>query len=490
MIGTDGSHEPRPFPTARGSHSSYRARPALRACWRRWSPQRDRHDPGGLTSSYDGDPRTATLADPADPLSLQHARPSTLTRQRPRPTPARYDAATPRRSPSTTPAGRRTRRPSTRGPPVQEQVGGLAPVAYAYDARGRLATVTRRDRTGGAHHRPSPTTATASWPAVTDPLAGRYALQQRPRRADHARRPCRTARRSATPTTRNGNAGGAHPARAARPHLRPTPPAIWLAAYTPPDVGRGSTPRPATPTTPTGSSRRIDRPDGQTVDFGYDARRPARRRSPGRAGQLGLRLRRRRPAGWPPSPPRAASRSPTPTTAPCSPRRPGRRRRGQRRPGPTTTTSGVASQTRQRRRSSSPSSTTPTACRPGRRAHADAATPSTGCVTGTTLGVVTDAGATTASATGRATRGHGRRRRLYAVEYTRDALGRITQKTETIGGVTRRLRLRLRPGRPPHRGPAERRPDRHLRLRRQRQPAEPPRGRAATSAPPTTPRTG
>ena len=76
---------------------------------------------------------------------------------------------------------------------------------------------------------------------------------------------------------------------------------------------------------------------------------------------------------------------------------------------------------------------------------------------------------------------------ILAQQFTRDKLGRITQKTETIGGVTDAYVLHLRSGRATHRRVEERGHHRHLHVRRQRQPAEPRRPPAAQRSAPTTP---
>jgi RHS repeat-associated protein len=96
--------------------------------------------PGGTTQTTTTQ-RTATLATPGDVLSL-HTSSETVTINGQAFTTA-YDAPS-RTFTHTSPAGRQARAiVDDRGRPTQAQIGGLNPISYAYDSRGRLATTTQ-----------------------------------------------------------------------------------------------------------------------------------------------------------------------------------------------------------------------------------------------------------------------------------------------------------------------------------------------------------
>ena len=93
-------------------------------------------------------------------------------------------------------------------------------------------------------------------------------------------------------------------------------------------------------------------------------------------------------------------------------------------------------------------------------------------LTSTTLGSVTDAwtyDAYGAQATYAAKYGT---TALFSDTYTRDALGRITAKSETVQGTTHTLRVHVRHARSPHQGDEGWRDERAVHLRRQRQPTQ------------------
>jgi RHS repeat-associated protein len=90
--------------------------------------------------------RTAALAEPSDPLSLRTFTETVTVNGRAFTT--TYDATT-RALTHTLPSGRRyTALVDDRGRLVQERFGDLAPTSYTYDAQGRLATATQAGGSG------------------------------------------------------------------------------------------------------------------------------------------------------------------------------------------------------------------------------------------------------------------------------------------------------------------------------------------------------
>jgi RHS repeat-associated protein len=219
--------------------------------------------PSGLTSSASAS-RTATLGDPSNLLSLTTAT-DTFT-QNGRTTTTAYTAST-RLETTTSPMGRVTRRwIDPQGRTTRVEAPGVAPVEYAWDAQGRLSTVTQGTapdaRVTTMTYNPQGYLAT-----VTDPLsrlssfqydlAGRVTQQQLPGG--------RTVLMGYDP---NGNLTSiTPPGRSA--HLFGFTPVDETASYTPPDLGLGS---------PTTSYQynldrqlsNVTRPDGQTIVMGYD----------------------------------------------------------------------------------------------------------------------------------------------------------------------------------------------------------------------------
>lgn len=219
--------------------------------------------PAGLAASLTRN-RSATLADPNDMLSLK-----TLTETATlngRTSTSLYDAAT-RTTTSTSAAGRvSSTQIDALGRPVLTQTAGLAPVAYAYDARGRLETLTQ-----GAG--PDARTVAFAYDAdgflasITDALdrsagfaydpAGRVIAQTFP-----------DARQVLFDYDAKGNLIGLTPP--GRPeHAFSYTPVDLTAEYVPPDVAAG------TNSTQYGYNldkqlTRVLRPDGEAVDLAYD----------------------------------------------------------------------------------------------------------------------------------------------------------------------------------------------------------------------------
>ena len=219
--------------------------------------------PGGLTATS-GTTRTTNLASPGDPLSLVTLT-DTVTLNG-RTSTSVYDAAT-RTTTSTSAAGRvSTTQIDALGRPVLTQTAGLEPVAYAYDARGRLETVTQG--TG-----PDARTVTFDYDAagylgtITDALG---------RSAGFAYDPAGRVTTQTFPDGRavlfdydaKGNLTALTPP--GRPeHAFGYTPVDLTAEYIPPDVAAG--------TNSTQYSYNLDkqltrvlRPDGESVDLAYD----------------------------------------------------------------------------------------------------------------------------------------------------------------------------------------------------------------------------
>ena len=219
--------------------------------------------PGGLITNLSTE-RTAQLADANNPLSL-----TTLTDKvtvNGRTTTRVFNAATRTRT-TTTPAGRAsTVTLDAQGRPVQEQPAGLLPTSYSYDIRGRIAAITQGT---GADAR----TVTFDYNAeghvesVTDPLARVARLAY-----DHAGR----ATRKTFPDGREVRVGydAAGNLTSLKPPGRPAhtfvhTPVNLQAEYVPPDIG------PAGGKTgyAYNADRQIEqmiRPGGQTMVPSYD----------------------------------------------------------------------------------------------------------------------------------------------------------------------------------------------------------------------------
>jgi YD repeat-containing protein len=219
--------------------------------------------PGGRVSSL-VQARAANLTDPNDPLSLVTLT-DTITVNG-RASTSVYDAAS-RTTTSTSAASRQsTTVLDTLGRPTLTQTAGLAPVAYTYDARGRLDTVTQG--TGPDARAVSFGYDAAGYLAsITDALG---------RNAGFAYNPAGRVERQTFPDGRavlfdydaKGNLTALTPP--GRPaHAFTYTPVDLTAEYIPPNVGAGSN--------NTQYSYNLDkqltnvsRPDGKTVALGYD----------------------------------------------------------------------------------------------------------------------------------------------------------------------------------------------------------------------------
>jgi RHS repeat-associated protein len=228
--------------------------------------------PGGLIYHL-AEERTATPTNPQDPLAV-----TSLTEQTTingRVYASTFDAAT-RRITQTTPMGRQVvTKVDTQGRPLEVQVGGLLPITYAYDTRGRLKTVnqgTRNiqltyDSAGFADSVTDPLDRTTTFAYDAD---GRVVTQNLP-----------GGRTVTLDYDASGNLTSLTPPD--RPaHAFGYTPVDQTSQYVPPDIGAGTNQSQylynldRQPT-------QVDRPDGESLTVGYDtAGRPESLTTPGR----------------------------------------------------------------------------------------------------------------------------------------------------------------------------------------------------------------
>jgi RHS repeat-associated protein len=382
--------------------------------------------PGGLTSSLAAT-RVATLADPLNPLSLQ-TQVDTLTLNG-RTYTSSFDAAS-RTFTHTTPAGRRVVTVlDAQGRPVQKQIADLDPLGYSYDSRGRLASLTVG--TGAEADTFAITYGVDGHPASVVDSLGRVVASFRHDGAGRLTSEI-LADGGEMLAGHDGNGNLVTLTPPGRPaHTLGYTPGDRLASDTPPDVGTGST-RTEYAYGADGELSRITRPDGQTVDIGYDAAgRPDTVTSA--TGQTRFQY--------------ATSGLVASVTAPdgvtLAYAYDGALITGETLAGPV---SGTVLRTYDgdfRLASETVNGTgfvtfgydadglTVQAGALSVRRH-----PQHGLVTGSTLGVVDEEWTYTASGQEASQRVTTSGVEIYRAEYGRDRLGRITQKTETIGGVT------------------------------------------------------
>jgi RHS repeat-associated protein len=220
--------------------------------------------PGGLSATV-ATARTAALSDPSDPFSMTALDETVTVNGRVYAT--HYDAAS-RTFTSTTPAGRQgTVQIDAQGRALLAQTASLLATSYGYDARGRL---TSMNQGSGANTRTVTITYNpAGYPeTITDPLGRVMRLSY-----DAAGR----VTRQTTPDGRviaytydaNGNlASLTPPGRTA--HTFTYTPVNLTESYTPPDVVAG-TDQTSYSYNLDGQLTRVTRPDGATIGLGYDS---------------------------------------------------------------------------------------------------------------------------------------------------------------------------------------------------------------------------
>ncbi len=233
--------------------------------------------PGGL-SYHVTEARTSTPTNPQDPFAV-----TALTEQMTingRVYGSTFDAAT-RRITQTTPMGRQVvTTVDTQGRPLEVQIGGLQPLTYNYDTRGRLRTISQGARTVEISY-----DSAGFADSVTDPLdrTTTFAYDETGRVITQNLPGARTVRfdydangnlTSLTPPDRPAHAFGYT--------------AVDLTSeYVPPDVGAGTNQsdyRYNVDRQPT----QADRPDGESLTVDYDtAGRPESLTLPGRSVNYG-----------------------------------------------------------------------------------------------------------------------------------------------------------------------------------------------------------
>lgn len=218
----------------------------------------------GLTSTNEGT-RTATLTDNGDPFSIETLTDTTSINGRAYT--SAYDAAT-RTSTSTTPEGRKSFvTVDARGRIEKAQVDGLHPINYSYDSLGRLSGITQGNSTG---------TRTTSFSyqsdgnllTIVDPIgqavdfeydkAGRVTRQTLP-----------DGRQINYTYDANGNVTTITPP-GRQAHTFDYTPVDLNSIYTPPKVGRRSDKTKYSYNTDQQLTK-IKRPDRQTVNLRYDS---------------------------------------------------------------------------------------------------------------------------------------------------------------------------------------------------------------------------
>jgi RHS repeat-associated protein len=216
--------------------------------------------PGGLTTTV-SEMRTVALADPLDPLSLTQLTDTVTINGRAFTT--TYEAAS-RTLTSLTPAGRQqVSLLDAQGRLLEQRVDGLDPVRFTYDALGRLNTLTHGSRTSilsydGQGHLASLTDPLGRSVGFVYDLAGRLIRQTLP-----------DGREILYSYDADGNLTSLTPP--GRPHHAfAYTPVDLEAAYLPPELEAGPT--------STQYAYNLDRqlvqvvrPDGTTLDVGYDS---------------------------------------------------------------------------------------------------------------------------------------------------------------------------------------------------------------------------
>ncbi|QSA95834.1 PKD domain-containing protein [Methylococcus sp. EFPC2] len=218
---------------------------------------------GGLTLSSTTQ-QTATLSDPADPFSLTSLTQTTTLNGRSYS--SAYAAAT-KTLTTTSPVGRQSKTVlDALGRTTQTQVTGILPVANNYDARGRLASVSQGTGTdqrtlGYAYN------ALGYLESATDPLGRKVSFEY-----DLSGRVTKQIlpdlREIVFSYDQNGNLKSLTPPGRPAHEFRYT--AVDLNdEYTPPDVGAGTN-HTVYDYNLDQQLTRITRPDGHTLDYGYD----------------------------------------------------------------------------------------------------------------------------------------------------------------------------------------------------------------------------
>jgi RHS repeat-associated protein len=220
--------------------------------------------PGGLVRTVTRE-RTATLPDPDNPLNISALTNTTAVNGRL--FSAVYNAAA-KTVTTSTPEGRQLILTlDARGRVVRKQLGNLHPINFTFDQRGRVATITQG--TGPDVRTLNITYNSQGYPErMTDPLSRSIDFQY-----DLAGRVTREiladGRTTAFTYDANGNLASLTPPERSG-HTLNYSPVNLVAEYVPPDVGAGTN-----RTTFTHNLDKqltlINRPDGRTLTIGYDS---------------------------------------------------------------------------------------------------------------------------------------------------------------------------------------------------------------------------
>jgi YD repeat-containing protein len=220
--------------------------------------------PGGLRLSTTTG-RAAALSDPDDLLSHSHLTETVTVNGRR--TVSRYDAAS-RTWTRTTPEGRaRTATLDDKGRLILEQTAGLAATQYSWDEHGRLKGITSGGTAGGRtlqltyDSNGNPATLTDALGRVTEFTSDVLGRVNRQRTPDD-----RDIEFGFDP---NGNLIGLTPPDR-RPHAFAYTAGDQQQRYTPPAVGGVSAPASHYEYNRDKQLTRVSRPDGRTLEYGYD----------------------------------------------------------------------------------------------------------------------------------------------------------------------------------------------------------------------------
>jgi RHS repeat-associated protein len=219
--------------------------------------------PGGLTANLTMT-RAVTLTDPTNPLTLSNLTDTVRINNRTHTT--AYDAAT-RTFTDMTPGGRQsTTKIDALGRVIEYQISGLSTIHYSYDTHGRLISIAQGsgsdERATSFHYNPEGFVDT-----VTDPLSRILGLEYNPAGLI-LKEMLPDGRQIVSTYDRNGNIQSITPPD--RPaHSFEYNPVNLMTKYLPPEVLTG-TDETQYSFNQDQQLTRILRPDGQTVDLGYD----------------------------------------------------------------------------------------------------------------------------------------------------------------------------------------------------------------------------
>jgi RHS repeat-associated protein len=215
--------------------------------------------PGGLKGNFISD-RTAVLTNPDDLLSLKTLTETTSINGRT--FTSTFDAAS-RKITSQTPMGRKTiTNLNTKGRMVESQVPGIIPVNFTYDTLGHLSDIVQGTRAYALRY-----DAQGNLANITDPLSRTAGFEYDPA-GRITRQTLPDGRQIQYTYDAGGNVISITPP--GRPdHAFDYTPVDLIKDYTPPDIGIGPTSTSYTYNIDRQLTR-VTRPDGAAIDLGYD----------------------------------------------------------------------------------------------------------------------------------------------------------------------------------------------------------------------------